>query len=227
MASAIAIPKIEFPHIWVPKWRGLARLLHLRKHPGSGHMMKNAGGHLLNNCQEYGSPCGPCPDITPASLSLTFSGISHCAAQGECWNVVATRSYKWITRPTMIDGSYILTQSSSNPCLWEYDQDLESSVHLHHYFGSIDCTEPPFQEFDYTRTYMYVQSYTAGHIHIFAAWSLPDTDVNYKAPFRRNSVAVTGDGCVDGVYNNGYTAGQCNVQALCGGTGGTVTIVEL
>ncbi|KKN83516.1 hypothetical protein LCGC14_0297540 [marine sediment metagenome] len=75
--TAIAIPKIEFPHIWVPKlpsWRDLARLLHLRKSPGSGHMMKNAGGHLLNGCAFVSDvPCTDCLAAEPGA-TVTVSG---------------------------------------------------------------------------------------------------------------------------------------------------------
>ena len=77
-------------------------------------------------------PCTHCDDLTPVSLSVTFSSITLCTA---CY-ADGGISYEFTTAPPTPAGPYTLTQTG-NPCIYEYSAAVSGQIDM---YASADCT---------------------------------------------------------------------------------------
>lgn len=107
-------------------------MAHLKKSATTGHLLKNAAGHLVKTC---GVPCSACVS-TPKKITCTFSGISPLGA-GECYKFsdYAYGRFVFLDSP---DQTFTLMQSSTDPCLWR-TENASMQVHTRWYGNQYRC----------------------------------------------------------------------------------------
>ncbi len=88
----------------------------LRINPTNKHFLVHpVSKHLIKGCPRIGG-CQYCPGLTPKTITAVTSGITFCTDCQEPDN-----DTKWTTEPSVNpNGTFVLTQNSTNLCLYEY-----------------------------------------------------------------------------------------------------------
>ncbi|MCP4410911.1 MAG: hypothetical protein GY807_24860 [Gammaproteobacteria bacterium] len=114
----------------------------------NGEMLLN-GGEMVevpSDCCCVGTPCSECSGSTPASVSVTFSGLSLCTG---C-QAGSFGTYYRITGLTVPTGPYTVPQSipGIDPCHFQYSEAVSGTYEI---FGDVaDCPDTPSNSWDVT-----------------------------------------------------------------------------
>ncbi len=107
---------LAFPHLWIPrKFEDLILMSHIKKGP-SGHMVREPGVHMVNNCVVIirGFACSFCDPDPPKQFLISFSGVTGSSA---CYCPTCCMDYG--DTASALSGSMIISQGGvGSRCSW-------------------------------------------------------------------------------------------------------------
>ena len=204
-------------------------MAHLKYSASTGHLLHNAAGHLVNECECDNRRCPEwCLNRTPSELLLTFSGVQLCPC--EEYATGHSRSTE-LTYP--IDGDYILPWGGDdiiggfNTCPWTLQPDkiAGSPSITRRFWTNADCSGDPVRTESRWRI-LYVYIYNFDVPRWFVAMAQGRTEIYSGADeflFLNHRTEVGGDCVGPLVLPNTYTPDLAACNGLRG-YGGTCTL---
>jgi len=92
-------------------------------------------------CRCCGVPCEFCSGATPRTITVVFDGITYCECSYNRPGPPITSCEMDVEPNVSPNGTFVLTQTVANPCLWRKVTALTSG-HVN-YYPSTDCTGSP------------------------------------------------------------------------------------
>lgn len=194
---------------------------HLKHDSGTGHLLHNAGGHLINDC---GNPCPGCVggSSTPTTIQATFSGVTLCTCSITNSHLGVPQSSERVIAG-VVNGTYCLTHDAAleaaNPNFCIYTGVISFTVEAYDVFNA-NCTGTPTstETADATIKVSYRNNGDVT-IQISGTWNS-----RIRTMFLRVDVAqaIT---CVDGTFSNTINCGTAVVPDSKLASGGSVSLV--
>lgn len=180
-----------------------------------------------------GVQCEYCAGVTPKKMQVTLSGISDCG----CVDMPYTGSQKILSDMSWINGTFILSQRSTNPCLWEWHSPILVFRQWSHILG---CASESTYEYEdrYSTVGVFVQRWRrdvdGGHEHAFLVSATFEGffySPNLFTGFRKWTSEDDTGACASAFTLEKFTPDCANIQTqewpVFTGMGGYATVCSL
>lgn len=180
-----------------------------------------------SGCAELDRPgCPTSVCCTPHKITAVISGVNVCSCVPRTDGFGGFLGAAKLIDPPSIDGTYILTQSSTSPCRWSFFKSIASTIE---YYLTSDCTGSPAgsQTFDVIEIVVVRSSPTLWAFQIGDGCQTFFGGDGFDCIGSSTTLAATENNCkVIGTFTNEITSCCAGGLSLCGqwATGGSATL---